>query len=258
MTRLRDAILRARADGRAFLAAYWPAGYPSPATDAAFLRAVASADLVEVGVPFSDPSADGPVLQAASRQALDAGATVQHALDRVRDLRAEHAELPLALMTYANLVHHSGWEGFARRAAEAGADALILPDVPMEESGSIRAALADNGLAWVPFASPVSGVSRVAAAASQATGFLYLTANVGLTGQAGLPATAEATVRSTRAACGDVPLLAGFGVRGADDVRRLHRAGADGAIVGSALVERAPEGPEAVGRLVRALHGGGA
>lgn len=253
--RIRDAILAARSEGRACLASYWPAGYPSPREDAAFLREAARADILEVGIPFSDPAADGPALQAASAQALAAGATVEAALQSIRDLRRTRPDLPIAIMTYANLAHRSGWESFAARAAEVGVDGLILPDVPVDESGPVRDALRRAGLAWIPVVSPVSDATRIRAAAEGATGFLYLAANIGLTGQAGLAASAEATVRRVRNEVPDVPLLVGFGVRTRQDVNRLRAAGADGAIVGSALVDEAANGPAAVAALVERLRG---
>ncbi|MEK6986112.1 MAG: tryptophan synthase subunit alpha [Candidatus Thermoplasmatota archaeon] len=253
--RIRDAVLGARSEGRACLASYWPAGYPSPREDDRFLAEAARADILEVGIPFSDPAADGPVLQAASAQAIAAGATVEQALRRIRDLRRTRPDLPIAVMTYANLVHRNGWESFAARAAEAGVDGLILPDVPVDESGPVRHALRDAGLAWIPVVSPRSDATRIRAAAQDATGFLYLAANIGLTGQAGLADSAVATVRRVRSVIPAAPLLVGFGVRTRQDVQRLRAAGADGAIVGSALVEEAPRGAAAVGALVQQLRG---
>jgi tryptophan synthase alpha chain len=244
LERLRARIASVREQGRAALSIYLPVGFPDlPGSLAAMEAAVAGgADWLEVGLPFSDPAADGPTLQAASTAALAGGARVQHALDAARHLRSAHPGLPLVAMAYANLVHRHGWQATVQRLAEAGFDGLIVPDAPLEEAGPLRDALAAAGLAHIPLVTPTTGMDRMRAVAATATGFLYVVANVGVTGQADPGTRVAETVRRARLAAPGTPLMVGFGVRGPEDVRRIRAAGADGCIVGSHIVRRMQEG----------------
>ncbi len=257
--RLNAAMDRARAEQRGALSVYLTAGYPNPAASrAAFDAAItAGADWIEFGIPFSDPAADGPVIEAAANQALAAGATVSSCLALARELREAHPDTPLIAMTYANLAYQMGWDGWAKALAEAGIDGCILPDVPLEEAEPARDALAAAGLAWVPLVTPTTSAERMAAIAATATGFLYVVANVGITGQSDPGPLVEATAARARAAAPGVPLCVGFGVSSADDVRRVLAAGVDGVIVGSRVVrELADAGPAGVGALVASLGAG--
>ncbi|MGB0651822.1 MAG: tryptophan synthase subunit alpha [Thermoplasmatota archaeon] len=259
-SRLTDRIAALRAAGRGGLSIYLCGGHPSVQATGDLLDAAVAggADWLELGIPFSDPAADGPVIQAAATQALENGCTVQDILAIARAFRGRHPEVPVIAMTYANLAFQRGWEGFARDLAEAGIDGLILPDVPLEESGPIRAALAAAGLAWVPLVTPTTPADRMAALAATATGFLYVVGNVGITGQSDPGPLVEATVARARAADPDVPLAVGFGISSADDVRRVLGAGADAAIVGSKVVGAVTAGatPEQIRSLVKGLAQG--
>ena len=256
--RLRATLHRLKADGRGGLSVYIPFGYPSPAATPALLDAAVAggADWIELGLPFSDPAADGPVLQAASAAALAAGATVDGALATAKAFRARHPDVPLVAMTYANLVHRRGWAGFAGALADHGLDGLVAPDVPLEESAPLQAALARHGLAHVPLVTPATPDKRMRAVAATATGFLYVVGNVGVTGQADPGPLVGRTVARARAARGDIPVAVGFGLRGPDDVRRILQAGADAAIVGSHLVPALSRGASATRDEVARLSSG--
>ncbi len=257
--RLAKAMDRCKQAARGAISIYLPSGYPDAAGSQAAFEAVikAGADWIEFGIPFSDPAADGPVIEAAANRALANGATVASCLDMARQLRAAHPDTPLIAMTYANLAYQKSWEGWAAALAEAGIDGCILPDVPLEESGPVREALEAAGLAWIPLVTPTTPADRMAAIAATTTGFLYVVANVGITGQSDPGPLVEATVARARQAAPGVPLCVGFGVSSADDVRRILDAGVDGVIIGSRVVREVEAGgPEAVEQLVRALHHG--
>ncbi len=254
MKRLQAAI--ANANGRA-VSVFLTAGHPTMEASEANMRAAIAggADFIEVGIPFSDPVADGPIIEAASNQALAGGTTVAGVLDMVARVRKDHPEVGLVAMTYANIAHRRGWQKFAQDLAGAGMDGAILPDAPLEESAGIRAALADHGLAWIPLVTPTTPADRMAAIADTATGFLYVVGNVGITGQDDPGPLIEGVVGKAKAAGATVPLVVGFGLRTAGDVERVWEAGAQGAIVGSALVEKISAGasPDDVQAFVQAL-----
>ncbi|MGQ0535287.1 MAG: tryptophan synthase subunit alpha, partial [Methanobacteriota archaeon] len=200
--------------------------------------------------------ADGPTIQKAGIRALAAGTTPKTVLDVVSRLRAE-TEVPIVLMTYANIVHHAGIEHFAADAASAGVDGVILPDVPLEESAAFGGPMARAGLDLVLLASPASGDERVARIARATRGFLYVVSSYGTTGVRDELAaeTQEVVRRVRRVAPRDVPIAVGFGVSKAAQVRELSDAGADGVIVGSALVEHVAGGaaPGELSRFVKGL-----
>ena len=256
--RLKARLDAVRAAKRTGLSVYLPFGDPDAACSRAAIDAAlaAGADWLELGIPFSDPAADGPTIQAASARALAGGATVALALEQARQLRAAHPAVPLVAMTYANVVFRRGWDGFAREAAAAGLDGLVVPDVPLEESGPLRAACAAHGLAFIPLVTPTTPDERMAsiAATCPPTGFVYVVANVGVTG-GDLGPLVAATVARARKAAPATPIAVGFGVRSGDDVKRIRAAGADAVIVGSHVVAaRERGGPEAVRREVAALR----
>ena len=209
----------------------------------------AGADLLEVGVPFSDPLADGPVIHDAATRALAAGASLEGVLDVARSL-AEH--VPVALMVYANVVL-AGGQAFAARAAEAGADGLIVPDLPHDEAAALRTACDDHGLDLIPLVAPTTTAERLEAIGRDARGFVYTVSLTGTTGERGqLPPELPETVAAVRAAT-DVPVAVGFGVSTEEQARQVADL-ADGVIVGTRLVRAAGEGgPEAVRELVAGL-----
>jgi tryptophan synthase alpha chain len=259
-TRPGDAIPAAfaAAAGRAALMPYLMGGFPDLATSRAIGEAYADAgaDLVELGVPFSDPLADGPVIHAAGTRALAAGATVHGVLEVGRAL-AEH--LPVVLMCYANPILARGVERFARELAERGIAGLIVPDLPLEEAPAALAACDAAGIALVPLVAPTTPEARLAAIGEHARGFLYTVSVTGTTGErAGVDGGLAAVLARAKAHT-PVPVAVGFGISTPEQAAAAAAAGADGVIVGSRLVRAAAEAsdpPRAVRGLVAELAGG--
>ena len=239
-------------DKLAALMPYLMGGFPDlDASIAAGLAAAeAGADLMELGIPFSDPLADGPVIHAAATDALQAGAT-PHGVLRVCERLAER--LPVVLMVYANVVLTARPEMFALRAASAGAAGLIVPDLPHDEAGEVRAACDAEGLALVPLVAPTTTLERVQAIGADARGFVYTVSLTGTTGErTDLAPGLEETVARVRGAT-EVPVAVGFGISTADQARAVARI-ADGVVVGSRLVRAVGEGgAAAVGGAVAEL-----
>ena len=241
--RVRAAFATAAAAGRAAFVPFLTAGFPDAGRALAAGRVLLRhADLLEVGLPYSDPLGDGPTIQRASEAALAAGATTRGTFDLVRALRAE-SEAPIAVMTYYNPVYaYRGPEGegeaaFVRAAAEAGVDALILPDLPPDEGGDLIAAARAADVATVFLVAPTSTDARLTTVTRACRGFVYAVSVTGVTGaRAAVPADLADLVGRTRAA-GGLPVAVGFGV--ADPATAAHVASvADGVVVGSALVDR--------------------
>ena len=251
--RIADRFAAARAEGRAALIPYVVAGYPDADTSLAIALAAADAgaDLLEVGLPYSDPLADGTTLQRASGAALAAGATLEGSLRLIELIGTARPDLPLVPMGYANQVIGGG-DGatVARRLAGAGAAGVIVADLTPDEGGPFEAVARSTGLAVVYLVAPTTSPTRRAFVAARSGGFLYCVSLVGVTGaRATLPASVGRLVRDVRAVS-PVPVAVGFGVSRPAHVRALVRAGADGVIVASALVDAL--GPD--GRDVDALH----
>jgi tryptophan synthase alpha chain len=237
---------------RAALMPYLMGGFPSIEESAAagLAAADAGADLLELGVPFSDPLADGPVIHAAATDALAAGATPHGVLGVCEQLAVR---VPVVLMVYANIVLTAGAEAFALRAASAGASGLIVPDLPHDEAGEVRAACDAEGLALVPLVAPTTTPERIASIGADARGFVYTVSLTGTTGERdqlpdGLPETVERVRAST-----EVPVAVGFGISTPEQARTVAEL-ADGVIVGSRVVRAAGEGgAEAVRSVVGEL-----
>jgi len=248
------AFARAGADGRAALIPYVVAGYPDAATSLAVALAAidAGADLLEIGLPYSDPLADGATLQRASAAALAAGITFERSLDLVRRIAAARPEIPLVTMGYANQLIGGG-DGRERAAAlaAAGAAGTIVADLTPDEGAPFEAAASAAGIAVVYLVAPTTSPERRAVVAARTGGFLYCVSLVGTTGaRSSLPPAVGRYVRQVKA-LSPVPVAVGFGVSRPGHVRALARAGADGVIVASALVDAL--GPH--GRDVAALAG---
>ena len=253
-----DAIARAFAehDRRAALMPYLMGGYPDLAGSKECLKAAVSAgaDLVELGVPFSDPLADGPVIHAAATRALAAGITPDSVLELCESVAAE---LPVILMVYANVVLSAGIDAYPRRAAAAGAAGLIVPDLPYDEAAALRGACDAAGIALVPLVAPNTPVRRVAEIAADARGFVYAVSLTGTTGERSeLPPELPAMVERVRGAT-RLPVAVGFGISTPAHARQVGDL-ADGVIVGSRVVRAAGEGGavavgELIGELARAL-----
>ena len=240
---------------RAALMPYVMGGFPDLPTSRAIGEACAQAgaDLIELGVPFSDPLADGPVIHAAGTEALRAGANLTSVLEVCRDLSAR---LPVVVMSYANPVLAAGGEAFAQALAESGASGLIVPDLPLEEAPALLEACDRAGIALVPLVAPTTPDERLAAIGARARGFLYAVSLVGTTGERdalapGLGAMVERARSRT-----DVPIAVGFGIATPDHAAAAADAGADGVIVASRLIRGAAESddpPAAVAELVRSM-----
>ncbi|MCU0258356.1 MAG: tryptophan synthase subunit alpha [Solirubrobacteraceae bacterium] len=240
---------------RAALMPYLMGGFPDPATSRAIAEAYADAgaDLIELGVPFSDPIADGPVIQAAATRALEAGTTVEDVLAIAAALAPR---LPVVLMTYANLVLARGVERFAADAAAAGASGLIVPDLPLEEAPAVLAACEAAGLALVPLVAPTTTPERLERIGARARGFLYTVSVAGTTGERAALAETFAGVVARAKGATAVPVALGFGIATPEQAAQAADAGADGVIVGSRLVREAAEAadpPAAVRALVTAF-----
>jgi tryptophan synthase alpha chain len=237
MSRLAQAFERVRATGRPGLVTYVTAGDPDLPRTAGILRALdrAGADVLEVGVPFSDPLADGPVIQRATERALAARTTLSGVLDLIEQSRADvHA--PIVLFSYANPILRLGVDRFAERAQRAGVDGVLVLDLPIEEAGGFRSLLAARGIDTILLLSPTTTDDRLQKAAALGSGFLYAISRLGVTGARDAIADgAEEMVRRIRAAS-RLPIALGFGISKPEHVREVGRW-ADAAVVGSALVQ---------------------
>lgn len=248
--RIAAAFWAAQAEGRAALMPYMMAGYPDRETSLAVAEAYAeSADLVELGVPFSDPLADGPTIHAAATAALKAGATLETAMEVCE---AISARVPVVFMVYSNMVFaHGGAEAFAERALAVGAAGAIVPDLPLEEAEPVREAFAAVGLALVPLVAPTTPAERRARICEVAQGFVYVVSTVGTTGERDeLPPRLSDLVATTKAEA-EVPVAVGFGIGTPAQTAQVGEV-ADGVIVGSRLVRAAGEagGADAAGEAV--------
>ncbi len=251
---IAEAFARAHADGsRAALMPYLMGGYPDLETSRriGLAYADAGAAVVELGVPFSDPLADGPVIHAAATAALAAGATLPRVLDVARTLAGR---LPVVVMCYANVILARGLERFVDSLVAAGVSGLIVPDLPHGEASDTREACDALGLALVPLAAPTTPDARLAQIGRDARGFLYAVSLTGTTGERAAVGDGLAEAISRAAARTEVPVAVGFGIATPEQAAAAAAAGADGVIVGSRLVRAAGESPEpatAVGALVR-------
>lgn len=256
--RKMDRIQKAFRGGKAFIA-FITCGDPDlETTERLVLEAArAGADLIELGIPFSDPTAEGPVIQAANLRALKGGVTTDRIFYLVRHLRenAELAELPLVFMTYANVVFSYGTERFLKCSAEAGVDGLILPDLPYEEKGEFLPACRRAGVKLISMIAPTSR-NRIAMIAREAEGFIYLVSSLGVTGERSSISTDLGAIVSAIREVSDTPVAVGFGIATPQMAAQMASL-ADGAIVGSAIVKLiAAHGREAapfVGELIRSM-----
>ncbi|HUS15797.1 MAG TPA: tryptophan synthase subunit alpha [Chloroflexia bacterium] len=241
--RIAAAFAASRARGEVALMPYVPAGYPSLATSAEITLALAAAgaDLIEIGIPFSDPLADGATIQRATQVALKAGVTFDRCLDLAREVRPKVAA-PLIFMGYYNPLHHRGVARAVGECAGAGVDGLIVPDLPPEEAGELLAATRAHDMALIFLVSPVSSDARLAQVAALGSGFLYCVSLTGVTGaRAALASTLPEYVARVRRHT-DLPLAVGFGLSTAAHIAEVGRL-ADGAVVASALIDRITAAP---------------
>ena len=238
MTRLSTAFGTARDEHRAALVAFVTAGDPSSQATSAILDALVAggADVIELGMPFTDPMADGPAIQAANIRSLSAGTTTADILHIATDFRARHPDVPLVLMGYANPMLRRGPDWFAQAARNAGVDGVICVDLPPEEDDALGPALRGAGIAPIRLATPTTDAARLPQVLNGASGFVYYVSVAGITGlqQAAQSSIEEAVARLK--ASTDLPIAVGFGVRTPEQAAAIARV-ADGVVVGSAIVE---------------------
>jgi len=254
MSRLEATFESLRARGRKALVPFVTAGDPALDATAPVLHALvaAGADVLELGVPFSDPMADGPVIQRSSERALARGAGLSYVLDTVRTFRTRDAHTPVVLMGYLNPIEIRGAAKFAADAAEAGVDGVLLVDLPPEEAGELRAALSAHGLALILLASPTTPEARLRRLCEDARGYLYFVSFAGVTGADRLDAGAASSRLQALRQAAAVPVLAGFGIKDAASAAAMAEH-ADGVVVGSALVAALAQADDPVAEATRFL-----
>ncbi len=243
--RIAAAFAGAAARGMAALMPYYTLGYPDQPTSLDVIAAIAAdSDLLELGVPFSDPIADGPTIQQSTQQALAAGATTASCLEMTAELRRRGVDAPALLMGYYNPILAHGEAAFVRDAAAAGVDGFIVPDLPPEEAGSLEALARAAGLVLVPFLAPTSDPQRIRRIATRARGFIYM---VGLTGVTGATTGPDRHLQQFIARLREqarVPVAVGFGIRTPEQAAEVGSF-ADGVIVGSALIRAVAQAEDA-------------
>jgi tryptophan synthase alpha chain len=249
---LADLFARTRSEGRLAFLPYLTAGLPDPATSVELFDAMEAADGFEVGIPYSDPLMDGPVIQEAGRRALEAGTDFAEGLRIVSQVKERTAK-PVVVMTYVNVVHSRGVRRFSEEIAAAGADALIMADIPLEEALPLKAAVEATGLGMVLFAAPTTDDGRLDRITKEAPTFIYGVNDMGVTGEREIESGRGLTLAERIRARTDVPLVMGVGISRPEQVAAL-KGNADGVIVGTAVVRRVLEAasPGAAGAALRA------
>lgn len=254
MSRIQLRFEQLAAAGRKALIPYITAGDPSPAFTVSYLHALveAGADIIELGIPFSDPMADGPVIQLACERSLAAGTSLDRVLAMVAEFRQQDSDTPLVLMGYLNPVEAMGYDIFAARCVEAGVDGVLLVDLPPEEADLVAPMLRDKGLDMVFLVAPTTTEARIEKIAAAGSGYLYYVSLKGVTGAASLN-TEEVTARldiirkHTK-----LPIGVGFGIKDAASAGAVARV-ADGVVVGSALVQRIADNAAAPDKVAEEL-----
>ncbi|HNQ05252.1 MAG TPA: tryptophan synthase subunit alpha [Thiobacillaceae bacterium] len=258
MSRIAKTFARLQVQGRKALIPFLTAGFPEPAHTVPLLHAMVEvgADVLELGVPFSDPMADGPTIQRASEQALRHGVSLRGVLDMVAEFRQRDQDTPVVLMGYGNPIEAMGWEAFARRCALVGVDGVLTVDFPPEESHTAFAHLEAHGLDPIFLLAPTTRDERIAEVAGLARGYVYYVSLKGVTGAANLDLSAvEARLPALRRHI-TLPIGVGFGIRDAETARRVA-AVADAVVIGSRIVQEIENStPEAMlGNVKRFVHG---
>ena len=244
MSKLGDTLNKLKEEGRAAFIPYITAGDPTLADTKLFIRSLvkAGADIIELGLPFSDPIADGPTNQRAAERALEAGTTVAGIFDLVKEIRQEGINTPIVLFTYFNPVLRPGLDSFAQRAAEAGVTGLLIVDLPPEEADEYKKAMTAKGLETVFLTSPTTAKERLRLIDESTTGFVYYVSRLGVTGKRqALPETICQEVEAVRSSMNN-PVVIGFGISTPEHVRQLAPH-TDGVVVGSALVKLIADNP---------------
>lgn len=255
VTAIAETFAQAKSEGRAAFMPYWMLGYPDLPTSIQMIKALieAGADAIEIGVPFSDPLADGVVIAAAAQVAIEQGTTLTDCLAAVRTLRESGASVPFLMMSYVNPLLAYGLERFSDDAAAAGVDGFIVPDLPPDEAQELLAKCEVRQLALIELLAPTSNSERIKLVAKTARGFIYLVAVTGITGaRETLSVDLEAYIARVRAAT-ELPLAVGFGVSKPEHAAQIKRW-ADGVIVASALIRESANGVAAVRALAASLR----
>ncbi len=249
MTRIDKTFAALKREGRSGLVTFITAGDPDYDTSLGLLKGLpaAGADVIELGMPFSDPMADGPAIQASSLRALKAGQTMKKTLSLVREFRKEDQATPVVLMGYYNPIYVYPVDRFVRDASEAGADGLIIVDLPPEEDEELRPAAAGAGLNLIRLATPTTDARRLPAVLANTSGFVYYVSIAGITGTAAPDVTSVGAHVERIKAHTDLPIAIGFGVKSPEQVRDLAEV-AEGVVVGSALVAAIAESLDADGK----------
>lgn len=239
VSRLERRFAALKQAGRGGLVTFLTAGDPDPETSLALVKGLpaAGADVIELGMPFSDPMADGPAIQASSLRALNAGMTLAGTLDLAAAFREEDQDTPLVLMGYYNPIYHMGVERFLARAVEAGIDGLIIVDLPPEEDDELCQPAIDAGVHWIRLATPTTDDVRLPVVLRHTSGFIYYVSIMGITGTKSASREAVQAAVSRLKRHSDLPVAVGFGIKTAENVAETVSV-ADAAVVGSALVDR--------------------
>jgi tryptophan synthase alpha chain len=243
MTRIDTTFARLRAEGRKAFVSYMMAGDPDFDTALEILRGLPAAgvDVIELGLPFTDPMADGPAIQKAGQRALDGGMTLERTLDMVRAFRDGDAETPIVLMGYYNPIHSRGVPAFLDAAKAAGIDGLIVVDLPPEEDDELCLPAQAAGLNFIRLATPTTDDARLPKVLQNTSGFVYYVSITGITGAASAVATDVGPEVARIKAATDLPVVVGFGIKTPEAAEGIARV-ADGCVVGSAIVERIARG----------------
>jgi len=253
LDRLQSCFERCKSEQRAALVGYLTAGDPNPAASEKLLHVLSGhADIVEIGMPFSDPMADGPTIQAASERALEAGTSMHDVFRLCMTVRKARPEAGIVLMGYANVAYAMGYEQFADQAALAGADGVLIVDIPPEESGDFDTALKAHALHSIRLVAPTSSALRRELAAKTASGFIYYVSLTGITGaEMGKVEDIRAQVESLRSQSG-LPICVGFGIKTPEQAASVA-AFADGVVIGSHFVSCVADYPEDESAMLAAL-----
>jgi tryptophan synthase alpha chain len=249
LTRIAETFARLRAQKRAALVPFVTAGDPSPRDTVAVMHGLVAggADVIELGVPFSDPMADGPVIQRSSERALKHGVTLRHVLGFVTDFRKQDAKTPVVLMGYANPIERMGLQAFVKDAAAAGVDGVLIVDYPPEESEPWLAALAGSGIDPIFLLSPTSSEARIERVSRVASGYIYYVSLKGVTGAANIDTAGVKAMMQRIRARTQVPVGVGFGIRDGATARRVAEI-ADAVVIGSRIVQELADAQDAPAR----------
>lgn len=262
MSRIQSCLQALRADGRKALIPYVTAGDPEPGMTLPLMHSLveAGADIIELGIPFSDPMADGPVIQQAMERALVHKVSLTQVLDMVRAFRQDDDRTPVVLMGYLNPVERMGYEHFAREAAAAGVDGVLTVDLPPEEADEVIGFFKQNDLDCIFLLSPTTTLERARSICERASGYIYYVSLKGVTGSSALNVTEVATKLDQLRTVTDLPIGVGFGIRDGETAAAVAEV-ADGVVVGSVLVnkiaeyvEQPAQGREAVASVIREMR----